>query len=737
MRIPHLAAVSGLAVLGLSEIASATPTDTARQPARLDRVEIVEDPNDPRKMSGSVYVVSEEDLEKFEHTDIHRILRDVPGVYFQEEDGLGLRPNIGIRGSGSGRNEKISVMEDGILVAPAPYAAPAAYYFPTAGRMRGVEVLKGPDTLLYGPFTVGGALNLLSTSIPEQASGMLNAEVGAFGTQKLHGHYGATEGQWGLLLETYQKQVDGFQDIDRSDRGTGYDTQDYVAKLRWRSAADAVFAQQVDIKAQYSDEYSDQSYIGLTEADFRRDSTRRYGLTERDRMENRHKGFSLRHQIAFGLDTVLASTVYRNETARNWYKVDRINGQSISAFLNSANNGNAAAQAALDGSADVAGIQIKANDRSYTAQGVQFELSQALFTGDVRHDVVTGVRWHQDEVDRFQPVDVFDQINGSLVYQSSIAPTGSNNALEDANAFSAWLMDHITLGDLRLTTALRYEDINTRLRQYGDPGRTVISTRRSNNVNKLTAGLGATYALDEVWTLLAGVHQGFAPAGAGADRGNEGEESLNYELGARFRDGSRGMDAILFYSDYRNAVQNCSVAVPCAGGATTGSTQQGEADVYGLELALTADLYSQGAYTVPGRLAYTHTRNKITKSSDDGSVLYGDNLSYLPEHVASATVGLEHSAGWKAYASLSYVSSMCIDNQCDREYGIVRPSNRLFETDSYVTVDLAAAYPLTPAAEVYVKVDNVFDEEKIVARSPAGARVNMPRYVGAGVRLSF
>ena len=89
-------------------------------------------------VAGSAYLIDNERIQEFEYADINRILRDVPGLYLQEEDGFGQRPNIGIRGSGSDRSSRIALLEDGVLIAPAPYSAPSAYYFPTAKRMQSI-----------------------------------------------------------------------------------------------------------------------------------------------------------------------------------------------------------------------------------------------------------------------------------------------------------------------------------------------------------------------------------------------------------------------------------------------------------------------------------------------------------------------------------------------------------------------------------------------------------------------
>ena len=147
--------------------------------------------------SGSSYYLSPKELEKFGYTDINRVLRTVPGVSIYEEDGFGLRPNISLRGTSPERSAKISVMEDGVLIAPAPYSAPAAYYFPSIARMQAVEILKGSSQIQYGPFTTGGAINLVSNQIPNAFKGSLKSSYGSFNTHQTHVRIGESKSQFG------------------------------------------------------------------------------------------------------------------------------------------------------------------------------------------------------------------------------------------------------------------------------------------------------------------------------------------------------------------------------------------------------------------------------------------------------------------------------------------------------------------------------------------------------------
>ena len=156
----------------------------------METVTVFASAGEAGNVAGGANYISPQYLEKFEITDVARALRQVPGVSIQVEDGWALRPNISIRGTATERSSRITLLEDNVLIAPAPYAASSAYYFPTFGRIHGVEILKGPASITQGPYTIGGALNLISTPIPAERAGMLQAEVGSDSTWRVHGCYG-------------------------------------------------------------------------------------------------------------------------------------------------------------------------------------------------------------------------------------------------------------------------------------------------------------------------------------------------------------------------------------------------------------------------------------------------------------------------------------------------------------------------------------------------------------------
>jgi len=721
-------------LLALAVLSASVPT--MAQEHSLNELVIIGDDASASALPGSAHVVTSEDLETMKYTDIHKAVREVPGVYLKEEDGYGLRPNIGIRGSGSGRSSKITLMEDNVMIAPAPYSAPAAYYSPTFGRMNGIEVLKGPDLLRYGPYTVGGAINLRSTPIPPSEAGNVTTEISENAGKRIHSWYGNSTDNAGFVIETFQDETNGFKELQQSSRDTGFEKQDYVAKARFNSDASADVYHQLDLKFQYSEELSNETYLGLTDDDFRRDPNKRYFLSQLDNMDNRHKGYSARHLVELTEDLSLTTTLYRNEFKRNWYKGNFNN------LIEAANNGDQTAYNQLQGTEPVGPFTLTNGAREYLSQGIEVKADYGLTLAGMRHDITIGARVHEDEADRFQPKDRYEQVinNGRPAFEfvEQIAPTGGDNRIDEAEALNLFFADRIAINpDLTVTALLRYEDIETSQTRWSTSERTSASETEtaSNNTSEVLPGLGATYRLSPTVTLIGGVHRGMAPAGSGGTN-VEPELSTNFEAGARYNDDGLRAEAIVFYSDYENTVRNCSIANPCSAGnqiIDSGTVSEGESKIQGIELLAASEFTLANGLTAPVQATWTYTNAEVTKDSDDGSVRKGDNLADLPENVVSVRAGLRDGNLWDAYVNISYVDETCTDNSCDRS----GTDNTFRKTDDYTVVDLSSSYALNSSTRVYAKVDNVLDDQEIVSRSPHGARPNLPRTAYVGISVDF
>lgn len=240
LSLSFLAFVGSITMVIAQQSGNTTPLDSVQ---RLDEViiranTILGNKYVTQNRTGASYYLGTEDLEKFGYVDINRALRAVPGVNFYEEDGFGLRPNISLRGTSPQRSSKITLMEDGVLIAPAPYSSPAAYYFPSVGRMQAVEILKGSSQVQYGPFTTGGAINLVSTAIPDDFSANLRTSFGSFNTGQVYTSVGQSSENIGYVLEYFNMNSDGFKRLGANDN-TGFDIYDIMGKLRFSSDADA------------------------------------------------------------------------------------------------------------------------------------------------------------------------------------------------------------------------------------------------------------------------------------------------------------------------------------------------------------------------------------------------------------------------------------------------------------------------------------------------------------------
>lgn len=729
-RRPLAAAIALLLSTCLAP-AMAEPEPTEAR--KLGRLMVVGSADRVAEIPGSAAYVSDEELQRYQTSDVNRALRRVPGLYLVEEEGYGLRPNIGIRGSGTDRNNRITVMEDGVLIAPAPYAAPSAYYFPTLARMSALEVRKGSASIKSGPRTTGGALNLVSTPIPDAPWSLRGSLIGGQNSTLLgHVWTGGQSDNGGWLVETVQQHTDGFKRLDGGG-DTGYELADYLVKLRLNTTEGLY--QSLELKLGYTDQDSNETYMGLSNADFAANPYRRYAGSQLDNIQTEHRQLQLSHHIELSDSLDLTTVLYLNDFARNWFKVEQVGGQSLNNILTRPEDF-ATQLAWLRGDDSAAGaFQIRNNNRSYLARGVQSVLGWQQTWGNAEHQWEFGLRYHEDDEDRFQDQDAYTMLAGRLLLDSDRAPGSNDNRVGEAKAWSAYLQDQIEIGDWQLLPGVRYEHIDLARIDYlrQADGRDQPPTRvRRNSDSAFIPGIGVAWQASDRLQWLGGVHRGYSPPAPGSSA--SAEDSLNIEAGLRFQDGELNAELIGYYNDYDNLVGTCTES--SGGGCTIGEQfDGGQVRVYGIEAQVGYVLADIGPnLSLPLRAAYTWTQGEFRNSFNSdfeewGTVSRGDELPYLPEHQLFLEASLEGER-WSTSLGANYADRT-------RSSAGSGPIAAGTGTERRWVLDLSARYALSNEITLFGKVDNLLDEVYVAARRPSGARPGLPRTAYFGVQVEL
>ncbi|MFP4598740.1 MAG: TonB-dependent receptor family protein [Persicimonas sp.] len=702
---------------------------------RLEAVEVQAERM--RNVGGVAHELDEEELERLEYDDPHDILLQVPGVYVRTEDGFGLRPNIGMRGANSERSKKVTLMEDGILFGPAPYSAPAAYYFPIVNRMVGVDIFKGPASVQYGPQTIGGAINWHTREIPEASTGSIDVNAGSYLTGKAHGHYGWGTDWGGFLLEGVHWQSDGFKELDGGG-DTGFNRQEFMAKGRLNTDRDASTVHSLTAKLGYSREHSNETYLGLTDEDFADNPLRRYAASQLDEMDWDRTQAQLRYQLDVEKSFNLDVAAYRHDFQRTWFKLNGFRDPTpLEDVLATPDSGRRAVlydvlTGQQDSTAEGETLLLGANAREFVSQGVQTVAQHRTHGDNWYNQLEMGVRLHHDQIERDHTEDQFLMRSGELVEADAATATTTQNRGETL-ALAAHILDELYAYDFTLTPGLRAELISTDFVDLQQDEST------DNTQTVLIPGFGAHYAITPEFGVLAGVHRGFSPVSPGQPNEVEPETSVNYEAGLRYSDERTAtlLEAIGFFNDYSNLIGECSFSAGCGEELLDRQFNAGEVYVWGAEVVAAHTFALGGDWFLPGRLAYTLTQSEFQTSFDSanpqfGDVEQGDELPYVPEHQASLELGVTDGS-FALNTRLTYVSEM------REEAGQDDPSqgDQARMTEAYGKVDLLASYGFLDGFEAYAKASNLLNTQAIASRRPFGARPTNPLMARLGLKCSF
>lgn len=692
-----------------------------------------------RNRTGSAYYISPEEIRRLGYTDINRMLKAVPGVNMYEEDGFGLRPNISLRGTKAERSERISIMEDGVLAAPAPYSAPAAYYFPNVARMEAIEVLKGSSQVQYGPFTTGGAINLVSTPIPNSFSGKANISYGSKNTFKSHTSVGSSWKHFGYMVEYLRYQSDGFKKYE-DHAAKGFKRNDIIAKIRVKTDHVKGVNHALELKFGYADENSDETYVGLSADDFKKTPFLRYAGSQMDKLKTDHRQWVATYLLTFSNKLKITTNAYYNYFHRNWYKLNDVRAgitskekRSIADVLVDPET-NIRYFDILTGKTDreEEALLVRANNRTYRSRGIQTRAEYRFNLNEFFFDLEFGLRYHADEEDRFQWDDSYSMKNKKMVlFMEGIHGTNANR-VTSANALAGYLLAKLRYDAWTVTAGLRYEDVDLLKKDYtkedlARSGKVRIET--PNHARVLIPGVGLHYQLMPAASVFFGIHKGFAPPSA--ELYQKPESSVNMELGTRVAIGNFRAELIGFYNNYSNMLGSDLAA--SGGAGTLEQFNVGEARVKGAEfLVQYQPLPKNCNVRLPLQVSYTYTDTEIRNSFEShswGNVVRGDEIPYIFKYALNMQLGIE--CKW-FYANIGtrYNSDMRTSpgqgTIAEREKV---PANLIFDAslnvfvNKYLTVRLNAI--------------NLTNRVYLTSRHPAGLRAGHPFGIYAGANVQF
>jgi Fe(3+) dicitrate transport protein len=713
---------------------------------------------DETQQAGSAHFISDDEMKEMGYTDAERVLRRIPGVYSQTEDGYGLRTNIGMRGTSALRTTKINVLEDGVPQGPAIYSNGSMYFFPDVGRMEGVEVLKGPAAIGNGPRTTAGTINFLSRSIPTVgAEGHYSATLGVDGFSRNHTYYGGNIGSIGYVFEYHDYRADGYKNIKGTGNNTdaGFDKQTDLFKLSY-TPVNSSWNQTFEITSSNTSETSNETYIGLTGADFAADPYQRYALSSIDQMDNDYHRYIFTHTMQPSSNMTITSKLYKTRYSRLWGKSgemyvdpDGDGGNTNNATVKFSNidmQGNCAGDTGIElracniltnQTAMVANEYIKRSmgHRDYGMTGVQFVVNHDIGN----HALEYGYRRHKDY--RARNDSGFSQrytvdANGTMKWLSTLGEDGTqftDGELKDTDASSWHLKDVIAAGAFTHTLGIRYEDTEKNDGTNGTPG----SSKKDIQDSATMMAASTIYNMGGGQTMFVGFSEGHSPVDAGSAATIEPEKSDNYEIGFRKQTNNSYFEVIAFYNDYSQLIDSCLEANGCASADSGSTTNKGSAEDEGIEFQYRLNNMF-AAPQMKGMAGHSSVRYPLMISGMLQSSEYtggetsfsGNSIAYVPDFQLYTSIGMETN-NWSIALGAKYQ-----DDTFTNDANTYR-TGKAFIFDLHTGMNVAVNSNVIKDARLFLNVDNLFDKVIVASEHEYGKRPNKPLSVMAGVKFDF
>ncbi|MBS4014651.1 MAG: TonB-dependent receptor [Bacteroidetes bacterium] len=700
-----------------------------------------------RFLPGSAKIVSQRELDITSPISGNEVFRNVPGINVVEEEGAGLRLNVGIRGLDPDKSRNVLILEDGIPVALAPYGEPEMYYTPSIDRMSGVEILKGNGSILFGPQTIGGVINYLTADAPSELEGKASLWAGDKGFYNAKINFGNTIDNFGYTLNLQRKQAENFGPTEFLFHDIN---SKFITSFSEKSSA--------IIKLGYYNENSNSTYVGLTQPMFDSGIMDDLRIAPEDNLNIKRYSVGLIHKYNSGDNLQINTTAFAYTTERNWKRQDFTNNASASNLTGIWHG----FEDEPDGAIYMRNSTGHRN-RKFEVAGIEPRLSYQFNVANMISKTDAGVRFLHEKA--------YEQrIDGTNALYSS--GNLRDDEIRIGNTASGFLQNMLLFNEkLSFTAGVRSENIwyerEIMRRNFKD---TLLTANSS--VFALIPGAGINYNISKNIGFFTGIHRGFAPprikdaiSNEGQDLQLDAEKSWNFELGTRINIKGFALEYTLFHMDFSNQVIPVSES---SGGLGSGYINGGETLHKGMELSLLIPfdywLPENWSVNAIGSATYTDSRfssdryvlykkSQNTNSPDEYINVNGNKTPYAPDLTIFGALNIEHSLGFGFRLSSNYIGKQYTDvlntddvyhwiqvdnNDEDYKYVQATANGRIGLLEAYNIINASVWYNHAKTGlGINIGVKNLTDERYIATRRPQGIRAGLPRMITARISYSF
>jgi vitamin B12 transporter len=185
----------------------------------------------PRSETGqAIDIVDRDRLDQLQSATISDALQTVPGVSIASRGGLGGQTSAFIRG---GSSAQTLVLIDGVRINDVT-SPNGAFDFGAlmTGNIGRVEILRGPNSVIWGSQAIGGVVNVQSIAPVEGFEGRMGAEYGTYDTKRVNANIAGSSGLLEGSVGGSFVNSDGISALAGGTERDGYDNLTGNARLK-------------------------------------------------------------------------------------------------------------------------------------------------------------------------------------------------------------------------------------------------------------------------------------------------------------------------------------------------------------------------------------------------------------------------------------------------------------------------------------------------------------------------